>query len=389
MNRYELDLRALEQEFGVKILAGELTEEQVREYEKRHEDLTVKAANLKVAHSFNTPGSPSMARRSPELRDKRRAPNVILDDAQCKQMHTKAMGRESLSLRCKDLTFNSGIEEQLPAELAPWITAWQHEHRLLDRLPSTACSAPSYEIIRHTSTTGAAGVVLEGELKPEIVLHTEPITLPMVKIAAHSAESWEVLSDYDRFTTYLQQEMPLRVVDEENAQLLYGSGDDGEIQGFASTPNVLQHDCTGSAGTEYLDAIEESIEELRSGPSLAVADLLVVSPTSWSALRRVKDDLHRYILSPDPTAAEAQTLWGVDVLVTTQCRPGDGFLIDTSRFGKVVVREGITVRQGTAGDDFTRNLVRFVFEERLNLGVERPTAIMYLKNLPVPISPGS
>ncbi len=73
---------------------------------------------------------------------------------------------------------------------------------------------------------------------------------------------------------------------------------------------------------------------------------------------------------------------GVPVLVTTQAVPGDAFLLDTSKFGKVVVREGITIRQGTADDDFIRNLLRWIYEERLNLAVERPSAILYVTSLP-------
>lgn len=75
-------------------------------------------------------------------------------------------------------------------------------------------------------------------------------------------------------------------------------------------------------------------------------------------------------------------LWGMPVLVTTQAIPGDMFLLDTTKFGKVIVREGITIRQGTADDDFVRNLLRWIYEERLNLGVERPSAILYLTSLP-------
>jgi hypothetical protein len=48
----------------------------------------------------------------------------------------------------------------------------------------------------------------------------------------------------------------------------------------------------------------------------------------------------------------------------------------------VIVREGLTVRQGLAEDDFIRNLLRWVWEERLNLGVERPNAVLYLTDLP-------
>ncbi|WP_082939793.1 phage major capsid protein [Mycobacterium sp. 852014-50255_SCH5639931] len=390
LNRYELDLRALEQEFGTKVFAGELTEEQVREYEKRHEDLRVKAASYRVACKFNPPGSAPIARRSPELRDKHRAPNVILDDAQCKALYDKAAMGEAAQLRCKEVGFNDTVEAQIPPELAPWITKWVHEKRIIDRLPSVACTAPSYEIRRHVSTSGAAAIVGEGQPKPEVKLNLDNIVLPMLKLAAHSAESWETISDSDVFTQYLQQELPLRIVDVENQQVLYGLGtDSNELLGLANTPYILTHNCAGSTGTEYLDDVEESIEEMRSAQALAEPDLFIVSPTSWSALRRIKDDLHRYILSADPSSAEAQTLWGVNVLVTTQCRPGDGFLLDTARFGKVIIREGITIRQGTAEDDFIRNLLRWVFEERLNIGVERPSAVLMLSNLPVTVSPGS
>jgi hypothetical protein len=60
--------------------------------------------------------------------------------------------------------------------------------------------------------------------------------------------------------------------------------------------------------TTALDAIEQAIEQMRSGPALAELDRFITSPSSWSALRRIKDDLHRYILSPDPTREEANQL---------------------------------------------------------------------------------
>lgn len=310
-------------------------------------------------------------------------PSFALDGVQVKAMYEKAAARESFSVRCKDtLGFNDTAIEQLPPQLAPWITKAVHERRILDRLPTTACDAPSYEIVQHVSTTGAAGVVAEGTAKPEVKLNLNNIVLPMIKLALHSAVSWETISDYDRFTSYLQLELPLQVVDVENQQLLYGTGADGQIQGLYHTPSILTHNCSGHSATEYLDDIEESIEQLRSGPALAEPDLFVISPSTWSALRRTKDDLHRYVLSPDPTREEATSLWGVETVVTTQCEPGDAFLIDTTKMGKAIIREGISFRQGTADDDFVRNLLRWVVEERLNLGVERPSAVLYLSNLP-------
>jgi hypothetical protein len=77
------------------------------------------------------------------------------------------------------------------------------------------------------------------------------------------------------------------------------------------------------------------------------------------------------------------------VLTTTACITGDAFLVDTSRFGFAVIRESLTLRQGTSADDFVRNLVRWVAEERLTLAVERPQAVLMLTGLPVTAVPGS
>ena len=130
------------------------------------------------------------------------------------------------------------------------------------------------------------------------------------------------------------------MVQVENEELLYGTGT-GHSARFFSTSGILRHNVAGATDTTALDAIEQ----MRSGPALAEPDPFITSPSSWSARRRIKDDLHRCILSPDPTREEANQLWGVPVPVTTECNPGDGQLIDTTKFGKALVREGLVMRQ--------------------------------------------
>jgi HK97 family phage major capsid protein len=141
------------------------------------------------------------------------------------------------------------------------------------------------------------------------------------------------------------------VVQVENEELLYGTGTE-HFAGFFSTSGILRHQLAG-ADTPAPDAIEQAIEQIRPGPALAEPDLFVMSPSSWSVLRRIKDDLHRYTLSPDPTREEANQLWGVPVLVTAQCNPGEDLLIETTKFGKALVREGLVMRQGRSGPKFS------------------------------------
>jgi HK97 family phage major capsid protein len=124
------------------------------------------------------------------------------------------------------------------------------------------------------------------------------------------------------------------------------------------------------------------IAALRTGAALAEANLRVLHPNTWSALWRTKDLQGRYIVAKNPTLGAAKTLWGVEVLPTTKIAAGVGALLDTTKLGFVVVRETLTLRTGTNIDDFTKNLQRWVAEERIALAVERPSAVCKVTGLP-------
>jgi hypothetical protein len=71
------------------------------------------------------------------------------------------------------------------------------------------------------------------------------------------------------------------------------------------------------------------------------------------------------------------------MLVTTQPTPGVEVLLGSIKFGRMAVREPLSVRVGLANDDLVRNIYRWVCEQRLALAVERPSAILSITKLPV------
>ena len=91
----------------------------------------------------------------------------------------------------------------------------------------------------------------------------------------------------------------------------------------------------------------------------------------------------RYLVAADPSQDEVDRIWGISTLVTTQLTPGVGVLLDSTKFGRMAVREPLSVRVGFANDDLVRNIYRWVCEERLALAVERPSAILSITKLPV------
>jgi HK97 family phage major capsid protein len=299
------------------------------------------------------------------------------DHEQLRHAHERLRSGEAIRLESRDFTTATPF---LPAELAPYVTAPVHEGRILDHIPAIGIEAPSLEVIQIKSVTGTASTVAEGAVKAEIVPVTTPLTITAKKIAAHVGLSVEALADFDVFTNAVRIELQRQVIDCENEQILYGDGTGTNLNGFTTTAGIVTFDATTAA--QGLDAVEEAITALRVGNALAVADLLVMHPTTWSGLRRIKDTLGRYLTTPDPTKDTADTLWGVDVVTTTVCHVGDGVLIDSTKFGRAVVREPLSLRIGWANDDLTRNILRTVAEQRLNLAVERPAAVCWIKNLP-------
>ncbi|MDN4519604.1 phage major capsid protein [Mycolicibacterium austroafricanum] len=297
-------------------------------------------------------------------------------ETQLKAMHEAVQSQQSFAIRTKD--FNT-VDPYLPPELSTEVIGPQYETRLLERLPILPTSAPSVEFIRHLSTTGSPAITAEGAAKPELVFNTDRVILAVQKIACHSALSWESMSDWDAFTSYFLGELQRQVIDTENDELLNGDGTTGHLAGLLNTSGILTHATATETG---LDAVELAIAKMRTGAALAEANLFVVHPNTWSAIRRTKDGQDRYLVTADPTQGASKTLWGVEVLPTTTIAPGVGGLLDTRKFGHVVVREALALRTGTNDDDFTRNLQRWIAEERLALAVERPAAVCKITGLP-------
>jgi HK97 family phage major capsid protein len=317
-------------------------------------------------------------------------------EAEMRRMQTAATRGETCRIESEHRDFSTA-DPLLPASLFPYPIAAQHEGRLLEYLPGYGIETPSVSFIRHVSTTGVPAATAEGALKPEVVFNTDELTATAVKIAANNGLSWEIIQDWPAFQSYAGTELYKQIIDIENLELIQGdltlAGSPPTepypgMTGFLATSGILTYDAsadtggTGSTLLSALDSVEKSIAALRVGAALAVPDLFVLHPNTWSALRRIKDGFGHFMVQPDPTSDQASELWGIPVLQTTQQLPGTGLLIDTQKFGYVAVREALSMRIGYTGTDFTQNILRTVAEERLVLCVTRPPAILAISNLP-------
>ena len=307
----------------------------------------------------------------------------VIGDEQLRSAYGKARRGESVNLETRAPGFASGVD-LLPPELYPIPTFPIHENRLLNKLPGYALDAPSLEYVQVNTVSGSAAIVGEGAVKPEIQLPATKLICTALKLAVHAGISWECMVDYEAFSQAVRTELMRQVVDLENAELWGGDPAAGGLNSLTKTAGILTFTATGGGGPnpEWYSDIAGAIAHLRCGAALAEPDLILLHPNTFASVRAAKDGYGRFLASVDPSADQADSVWGVDALVSTAFTPGEAVLVDTSKVGRVCVRESLTLRIGYSNDDFVRNIIRSVCEERLNFAIERPAAICHMTNLP-------
>ena len=103
----------------------------------------------------------------------------------------------------------------------------------------------------------------------------------------------------------------------------------------------------------------------------------VLNPIDWAAIETLKDTSGQYIIG-NPQGALNPTLWKLPV-VETQAITVNKFLTGAFSMGAQLVDRWLSrVEVATENeDDFIKNLVTILAEERLALAVYRPEAFIY------------
>lgn len=271
------------------------------------------------------------------------------------------------------------VTNLLPPQFNSPILAPAFEGRLLDHLPVMGMTAPAWEYVKHTGTTGSPAIVAEGAAKPELTPDIDKVIVSAVKIAAWTSATRESLSDYKGFQGYLTQDLLNQIVKVENNELLVQTGTTGHMDGLLHQAGLTHARATDKTESS-LDALEIGIANMRAGSELCTPDLFVIHPTTWSIIRRLKNSQGEYLFAKaDATAEAVNTIWGVPVLVTTDQPTGTGLFIN-NRFGTVLLRESLNVTADPYSAS-TNNVTKFIGEERLALAVERPNALLKVTGL--------
>jgi capsid protein len=106
----------------------------------------------------------------------------------------------------------------------------------------------------------------------------------------------------------------------ENYQLLQGNGTAPNQIGLFNATGTLTRQHTSTGGDTIVDTVLEAVTDIRVGGAYARADLILLHPNDWLAMRKLKTSFGSYVLDPnDPnTLGGIDNIFGIRVVTSTQ-----------------------------------------------------------------------
>jgi len=227
---------------------------------------------------------------------------------------------------------------------------------------------------REDAFVNSAAEVSQGAAKPESDLTFEPYNVPITTVAHWIKVSNQLLADAPAIVSYIDLRARDGLAQRIDAQLLNGNGVSPNLSGLTDTGNFVAY--TPTSADLLVDAINRAKYQLWATGNMP--DTVIVNPADWGAMEREREGAGAgmYLYGTPGTIANANP-FGVRVVLSNFMDAGK-FLIGALNTSAVLYsRSGAVVELGFINDDFTKNLVTIRVEERLGLGVERPSGILY------------
>lgn len=241
----------------------------------------------------------------------------------------------------------------------------------------------SLEYVQETGFNNNAAPVAEGALKPSSDLQFSLVSTSAKVIAHWMKASRQILSDFSQLRSIIDQRLLYGLEFVEEQQLLNGDGTGQNLHGIMPQADAYAAPITIAAATA-IDTLR--LAALQAEIALFPATGYVLNPADWGGIELLKDTTGRYIIG-NPQGTLSPTLWGKPVVTTPAMAAGD-FLTGAFKLGaQVFDRWDARVEVGYVDDDFIRNLVTVLAEERLALAVYRPEAFITGELPAAPVGP--
>ena len=259
------------------------------------------------------------------------------------------------------------------------IDAKPPEHRtdILDLIGVSELSeATSVSYVRETGFSNNARVVAEGDTKPESDLAFDNITVPLMTVAHWVLISRQMYEDGGRaLIDYINNRLVFGLRNAIENQIINGTGGTSEFNGLLNQASDYDN-LTGipDADMNAIDVLRSAI--LQATLSGHFADGIVINPVNWTAIELAKNGVGQYVIG-NPVGATEKRLWSLPV-AEALTMPAGSFVVGAFGTGAQLFRKGgIRIEAGFEDrDNFIKNMVTILAEERMNFACYRPEAFV-------------
>jgi HK97 family phage major capsid protein len=239
-------------------------------------------------------------------------------------------------------------------------------------VPQGRTSSGSVEYIEETSFTNNAAVVAEGAAKPKSDKVFTPRTSVVRTIAHYFKMSKQTFDDLPFLATQVENNGIWGVQTVEDNQLLNGSGAPPNLQGFNTVATAAPAP-TPATGATLVDAIGTAIFDLAAKGF--VADGTVVNPADWGHVAMLKNAQGNYIFTNPIDYASGARIWGTRLVASANQVAGTFLTGAFQGHSQILDREDVHTNIANQNeDDFIKNMVTILVEERLALVIYQPKA---------------
>lgn len=223
--------------------------------------------------------------------------------------------------------------------------------------------------VESSTVEGGVSTVAEGAEKP-LTSFGDPTakTVSLVKIAAHYKESDELIEDAPWLASSINN---------RGIYLHQKYVEDFLISTLSGTSGL------GTSSDATADGIFKAMMTVQENSGFA-ADAIVINPADYQKLRLAKDGMGQYFGGGyffgeygNNGIVEQPPIWGLRTVVSSAVSAGTCY-VGAFKLGASVVRKGgMSVNIANQNeDDFIKNVVTIVIEERLALAVRYPAAFV-------------
>jgi len=269
---------------------------------------------------------------------------------------------------------STGAALNYPAQtVAPIVRPLQRRLTIRDLIAPGRTDSAAIFFPKESGFTNSANVVSEGSLKPESNLTFDPATEAVVTIAHWLRISKQMAADVPALVSYINGRLTYGLKLVEENQLLNGSGTGGNIEGIytGATPYA---NLTSLPNETDIDKIRLAI--LQAELAYAEVNGIVLHPTNWALMELTKDTTGQYIFAR-PQDSATPRLWNRDVVATPAMSQGRFLVGDFAQHAQIFDREDASVAISAEDrDNFVRNMLTILVEERLALALYRAEAFI-------------